>query len=230
MADIFREVDEDLRQERYLKLWRRFRYYVIGVLVVALGAAVAYVVVSDMQARRREDEATRFAAAADELAAGRPRAAAESFAALADDVGSGYAALARIRAADALAQAGDVDGAVARYDQLAADGSVDAIYREFAVLLAAERLVDRRSAAEIDQRLAPLVIGESAWRPLAQEILGLAALRAGQLERAREIFEELSIDMQASPGVRQRAAELLASLGGPAASEAADAAAAGGGD
>ena len=37
MADIFREVDEDLRHERYLKLWRRWRHWLLGVGVAALG-------------------------------------------------------------------------------------------------------------------------------------------------------------------------------------------------
>ena len=56
MADIFREVDEDLRHERYLKLWRRWRYWLLGVGVAALGGAVAYVMLADAQESAREAE------------------------------------------------------------------------------------------------------------------------------------------------------------------------------
>lgn len=214
MADIFREVDEDLRQERYQKLWRRFRYWIIGAVCVILGAAVAYVILTSMAESRRQEEAARYATALEQLEAGKTREAADSFAALAADAGSGYVALSQLRAAAALAEGGDIAGAVAIYDQLAGDGRVDPLYRELAVLLAADRLVDTAPVDEINQRLAPLLGGDSPWRPLAAELSGVAALRAGRIEAARDTFAALADDPQTPAGVRARAAELVTSLGG----------------
>ena len=211
MADIFREVDEDIRRERYLKLWRRWRYWLLGVAVVALGAAAAYVVIDDARESARQAEGRQFAAARD---AGRASEAADRFAALAAESGTGYAALARIAEADARARRGDVAGAVAAYDLMARDDRVPALYRDLAALLAAQRSIDRAPAAEIDQRLAPLVIGASPWRPLAAELSGIAALRAGDEGTARAVFAALAGDQAAPIGQRRRAAELLASLGG----------------
>lgn len=214
MADIFREVDEDIRQERYLKLWRRWRYWLLGVAVVALGAAVAYVVIDDARESARQAEGRQFAAALDALDAGRASEAADRFAALAAESGTGYAALARIAEADARARRGDVTGAVDAYDRMARDDRVPALYRDLAALLAAQRSLDRAPVAEIDQRLAPLVIGASPWRPLAAELSGIAALRAGDEGTARAVFAALAGDQAAPLGQRRRAAELLASLGG----------------
>jgi hypothetical protein len=101
VADVFREVDEDLRHERYLKLWRRTRYWLLGIVVIALGAAVAYVVISDAQESNRTAEAQQFAAALAVLDAGRTTEAADRFADLATESETGYAALARIAEADA---------------------------------------------------------------------------------------------------------------------------------
>ena len=214
MADIFREVDEDIRQERYLKLWRRWRYWLLGVAAVALGGAVAYVVIDDARESARQAEGRQFAAALDALDAGRDSEAADRFAALAAEASTGYAALARIAEADARARRGDVAGAVAAYDLMARDGRVPALYRDLAALLAAQRSIDRTPAAEIDQRLAPLVVGASPWRPLAAELSGIAALRAGDEGAARAVFAALVGDQGAPISQRQRAAELLASLGG----------------
>ena len=211
MADIFREVDEDIRQERYLKLWRRWRYWLLGVAAVALGGAVAYVVIDDARESARQAEGRQFAAALD---AGRDSEAADRFAALAAEASTGYAALARIAEADARARRGDVAGAVAAYDLMARDGRVPALYRDLAALLAAQRSIDRAPAAEIDQRLAPLVVGASPWRPLAAELSGIAALRAGDEGTARAVFAALVGDQAAPISQRQRAAELLTSLGG----------------
>ncbi len=216
MADIFREVDEDLRHERYLKLWRRYRYWLFGILAVALGGAVVYVVLDDMREEARLEEGGRMAAALSILDSGRSSEAADLLTALAAESETGYAALARLAEADARAKAGDISGAVAAYDAVSLDARVDPLYRELAVLLAAWRSIDRAPAMEIETRLAPLTLGQSVWRPLAVELSGIAALRAGNEEAARTAFDSLVADPAAPPGTRARAAELLESLGGSA--------------
>ncbi len=215
MADIFREVDEDIRHARYHKLWRRYRWWLLGIVVALIVAVAAFVIIKEQNERVRRDEGIQFAAALGELEAGRPKSAAVAFKALADNTDSGYLALARLRAADALAEAGDMTGAVAIYDELAADGRAGLLYRELAALLAAERLLDRASTEELMQRLAPLVSGSGPWRPMAAELTALAHMRAGSRDAAREIFADLRDDRGAPNGVRSRAEELLASLGGP---------------
>ena len=215
MADIFREVDEDIRHERYQKLWRRYRWYLLGITLALIIAVAAFVIIKEQNEARREDEGRQFAAALGELEAGQPKGAAATFLALADTTDSGYLALARLRAADALVLAGDVTGAVALYDQLSADSRADQLYRELAVLLAAERVLDRAGPDEVMQRLAPLVSGDGPWRPLASELTGIAQMRAGRSDAARDIFAKLSANAGAPGGVRSRAQEFLASLGGP---------------
>ena len=215
MADIFREVDEDIRHERYQKLWRRYRWWIIGSVLALIVAVAAYVIIQERNESIRREEGIKFAAALAELEAGRPTSAAVAFNELADDTASGYLALARLRAADALVQGGDVSGAVALYDELSGDSRADLLYRELAVLLAAERELDRASPEEVMQRLAPLVNGSGPWRPMAAELTGLAQMRAGRGDAAREIFTALRDDPSAPNGVRSRAQELLASLGGP---------------
>ena len=214
MADIFREVDEDLRHERYLKLWRRWRYWLLGVGVVALGGAVAYVMLTDAQESARQAEGRQFAAAMAEIEAGRGSEAAQRLAMLAADSETGYAGLARLGEADARARRGDITGAVQIYDLLAGDSRVDPLYRDLGALLAAQRLVDRAPVSEVNQRLAPLLAGHSPWRPLAAELSAIAEMRAGNEEAARMLFAELVSDPGAPLGQRQRAAELLLSLGG----------------
>ena len=73
MADIFREVDEDLRHERYLKLWRRGGATGCWAWAwVALGGAVAYVMLTDAQESARQAEGRQFCGC-DGGDRGRPR-------------------------------------------------------------------------------------------------------------------------------------------------------------
>jgi len=215
VADIFREVDEDIRKERYEKLWKRYRWWLLGITLALIIAVAAYVIIKEQNDARHIDEGRQFAAALGELEAGRLKSSADKFLALADSTDSGYLALARLRAADVLVQASDITGAIALYDELARDSRADLLYRELAILLAAEQLLDRAGPEEVMQRLALLVSGDGPWRSLASEITGIAQIRAGRNDAARAIFTELSADARAPNGVRSRAQEILTSLSGP---------------
>lgn len=214
MADIFREVDEDVSRDRYLALWRRFRWLVIGgaaLIVVGTATSVAW---REWQQARRFAQGETFQAAVALAETGRHDQAARAFAAFAEQAGAGYAALARLREAAALVAAGDRAGAIAVYDRLAAAGTADEVLRELADVLAAEHLLEDGEVAEAERRLAPVAEGAGPWRHLARELEGVAALQAGRAEEARAVFAALAEEAGVPDGVKARAAELLAALGG----------------
>ncbi len=214
MSEIFREVDEDVRQEKLLGLGRKYGKYLVAAAVavaIGVGGNAAW---KDYQLKQRLADGASFAAALELLETGEPGLAAERFARLADDAGDGYGVLARLREAEALAAAGDTDGAIAVLDRLAADGGADQAFRDLASLLAAFHLVDSASPDELWGRLEPLMQGDSPWGASARELGGLVALRAGDKGRAREIFSGLTADASVPRAIRARAAELLAVLGG----------------
>ncbi len=215
MTDFLREVQEDLQRDRYLKLWRRFRYPLLGLVVGIIAAVALFVVLDDAKKSRREAEAARFVAAMAELEAGKSAEALTAFSALAKESEGGYVALAQLRMADALIRAGDDAGAVAALDALAKDARVDQPYKDLANLLAAERLIDTASPEEIDSRVATLMVADSPWRALARELKAASELKAGRTDAARATLSGLVDDPAATTGVRFRARELLDGLGGP---------------
>ena len=42
MSDILRQVDEELRQDRLINLWKRYRVYLIGGLILLIGSVLGY--------------------------------------------------------------------------------------------------------------------------------------------------------------------------------------------
>ncbi len=212
MSDFIREVEEDLRRDRFEKLWRRYGTHALGLavaIVVAVGAGVGWQQYSENQRAERArqyDAALQLIAAGD---AGAPNALRE-LAGGAD----GYAALARLHAAALKAGAGDVQGAVAAYEELAADRSVDEHLRQLAVILLALHSADSAPPEQLTQRLRPLTEASNPWRFSALEITALAALRAGDTAKAQAILGGLADDLNAPPALRQRAVEMLAALKG----------------
>jgi hypothetical protein len=60
---------------------------------------------------------------------------------------------------------------------------------------------------------------DAPWRHSALELEALAQLRAGDVDGARRTLDTLLADPRTPANLSRRAAELLASIGGPAAAE-----------
>ena len=110
MTDIFREVEEDLRHDRYAKLWAKYGKYVIAAAIAFVVATAGTVAWRDHQRKERAAESERYAAGMMMIAENKLPEAADAFAALAKDAGGDYGALARLEEAGLRAQAGDADG------------------------------------------------------------------------------------------------------------------------
>ena len=211
MSDIFREIDEELRRDNLLKLWARYRWHIVGVVVVVLVVAGAIVAWRDHQASERRAEATRYAGALTLARDGKEADAAKLFAVLAQD-GGGYSVLAAFEQAELMARQGDVRGAIGAYDRLAASSGLDPEFRDLAVLLSVIHGfpdVDPKAAAD---RLQPLIANGNPWRATALELTAAAKLKASDRPGALDIYKQLADDLSAPQQLRARAAEMTAAL------------------
>lgn len=211
MSDIFREVEEEVRRDQFLKLWKKYGVLVIAVVAVVVLGVAGYQGWTVYEQRQREAAAEAYAAAASQLAAGETEAARASFADLADPGSGGYALLASFEAAHLAAQAGDGAAALEAWGQIA-QSDAPLAYRDAAVLAAARFRLDAGEAEEAGMMLEPLMEGNRPYRPLAQEMAAIAALERGDAAAARERLESLLADAEAPASVRERATQLVATI------------------
>lgn len=212
MSDIFREIDEELRRDNVQQLWARYGRYVVALAVLSVlvtGGAMGW---REYQARQREAEGVRYAAALDLARQGKNTEAADAFAALAQGASAGRSALARLESAAAKVRAGDIDGAIALYDGVAGDSSAEPAFRDIATLYSARYSLDKGDAGAVVSRLQALTNATSPWHGLALELTAAAELKAGDKAKARADFELLAKDNSVSQGVRQRAAEMQTTI------------------
>ena len=205
MGDIFQEVEEEVRRDRYSKLWKDYGGYIIAAAVALVLGTTASVGWREYTAQRQQDDSDRFVAAA--------ALSVEAFRVLAAEAQDGYALLARFRTVDALKESGDIAGAVNELDAIATDDGVDELYRDLASLLAIMHTLDKEDPDDLRTRLTPLLAPEAAWRHSARELSAALALRVGDKELAMIEFQKLTDDVKAPPGARSRAAEILQILG-----------------
>ena len=209
MTNLFREIDEEVRQERFLKLWRVLGPYVIAATAISVLAVGGYLAWREYQHRQAEADGARFVAALAEFDAGKPEAAVQSLRRLADEGGAAYRSLAGLRAAGLRLGAGDVAGAVELYQKIALDAGAEPIWRDLAQLMTAYAQFDTAPAASIIERLRPLTADGGTWRYSARELSALAKLKAGNPEAAVE-FKSLAEDPGAPPSIRNRAGQMAA--------------------
>jgi hypothetical protein len=211
-----REVDEAVRQDRWMKLWKEYGAYAVGAaLAIVLGTA-AGVFWRNWQESARMAEASRFAEAQDLLRQDDAVQAADAFAALAQDADEEVAVLARLRAAEAQGEAGDAAGKAATLERLADDPSATPSNRQLAELLALQQDVASLDLEAARSRIEPLTREADPWRYSALELRALAEIEAGELNAARATLQSLLGNPQTPPNLSRRAAELMAWIGGPA--------------
>lgn len=221
VADIFDEVNEDLRAERAQKLLQRYGFLLVIAAVLVVAGAGGWQAWRWRQTQAREAVAASFLTAMGQasapLGAQTPARveAARTFADMAANGPSGYRTLARLREAALKVSAGDLPGALALWDQVSADEGADPQLRQLADLLWVQHQLDAGDPAAVEGRLAPLLAPGNPWRPLALESQALLKLRTGDTKAASNILHELATFPSAPPGVRARAALLLARLGEP---------------
>lgn len=212
LSDIFQEVDEDLRRDRLLKLWRRYGSFIIGGAIAIVIATAAYVAWQNYRAKQLMAEGDSFVQALLLRNAGQSRQAAEAFASLAERYHDGYGTLARFDEAALLAERGETADAVKIYDQLALSAP-DRTFRDLAALCSVSLSLDTADPADLKTKLDPIAAPDNPLRHSARELSALLALRNGDAVTAKELFKELAADQTAPSGVRSRAEEMLQSLG-----------------
>lgn len=214
MGDIFREVDEELRQDRAERLWKAYGSYVLAAAVAVVVAVAGWQWRGQYTTSRNIAFGVQFAEAESAIRQ-NPTDAVNQFAKLAEAAGTaGYGVLARFHQAALKAQAGDSKGAITIYESLASGSDVDQPLRDAALILAALHALDfpETDMAALGRRIEPLVAPRGPWRHSAHEILGILARKSGNNTAAREHFQSIADDLDAPQGIRARAAELLATL------------------
>jgi len=207
-----REIDEELRREQLLKLWDKYGTYVLaGVVLVVLGVG-GWKYYETRQLQANQAASTQYLVALTEFAGKRSAEAQRTLEDLVPNAPPGYAVLARLRLAANDAAEGSTLDAVAAYDRIARDETVDPILQDFARLQIAMLKFDTITFPELRNQLSPLANDRSPWRYSARELLGMGAAKAGFPDEARSHFQRLASDRQAPPGVTERARVMVALL------------------
>lgn len=204
MVDVFEQVEEELRSDRYRRLARTWLPVVAGVLAVALVAALAWWGWQSWQTSRADQASVAYDRGLEALESNNAAGAEAAFAEAAEKGGGAYKALALMQRAGLAEQQNKDAEAVALFDE-AAKASRDPILSDPAALKAVYLLMDTATLPDIEKRLEPLVGEKRPLRAFAQEAQAMARLQHGKTAEARTVLVQLQLGQDVPDQVRQRA-------------------------
>jgi hypothetical protein len=209
LVDLFEEVEEELRSERYLRLLRNLAPWLTGVFALVLAAYLGYWGFKVYQDRNLNAAAASYQKGVDALGQGDQTGAFANFDAASKAGAPAYKALALMQEGNLRLEAGKSDEAAKFYDQAAA-AAPNQIIGDLARLKAAEALLGTAPYAQLQTRLTPLIDTKRPYSVYAREALAMAKLMAGKTDEAKRDLTLVGLSLDAPEDMRQRSQVTLA--------------------
>lgn len=213
-AEILREVAEEIREDEYRRLWKKFAPLFTTVVVLILAAASGYEYYKYAKTQNALKESFELQEALVMLGDGKQEDAAASLKEMSENAKSGYRFLAALHYAGVMLEQQKPEQAVAVLDALSANGKAPAPIRNVALISKISIAADLPDAdyAALKAQLAPLTDPSNAWAAEALELTALLDLKQNDKEAAKSALQSIVALPNIPEAVRRRASENLALL------------------
>ena len=208
--DIFvKEVEEEIKQENLLNLWKRFGKIIIGVVASFIICIAGFKGWESYDRNQREHQSRNYNNLINLLAEGSNKKAFLLLESMKATQVRSYSTLIKLINPTNLNSSGKRGERPVAYQEIMQNDSVEPIFRDLALILWGYDNLSRSKPPQIPARLARLNDSASPWRHSAREIIALSEKRAGNKEQARIILKGLIDDVTTPNGIRSRASEIL---------------------
>ena len=210
MTDIFEEVNESLRQDKFAGWWKKYRVWVFVVIAVAVGGVGIWELLKYQRASDIDRQAKVYDTATAALQKGDLAGAKASFTQLAPEQG-GFGALANLMLASVEKDQSNDPKLMEPHLRAASERDAGLI-GDMARLKLAYTMADTADLAQLEAAVKPLVDKGGYAGALAREVVAAKALATGDIERARTEYTALSFELDAPQNVKLRANQALGTL------------------
>ena len=206
MSDILRQVDEELRQDRLLNLWRRYRIYLIGGLILLISAVLGYQINKSINQSFYEGEVEKYISTSDLVDFNQ---VVENLGKIENSNQLLISGIAQIKIATLLMENGKIQESKAKLLEIINEGNADAILTDLATYFYLMSSLNDISIDEINTYLTSNKLEKSSFKYLFKEIIAIKNLLAGNIKISNEKFDELINDKNTPRDIIIRAAKFL---------------------
>ena len=209
MANIFNEVDEDIRKERYQSLWSKYGKYVISliVLIIVIFSLSQYFNQKNITDNKKLLDI--YYSAAEKIEINQYELANKSLVKVYNEKNKTLSALSGFKLAEILIQDNQKEKALLFLEEMYNNKSLEQIYRELALYKYIIINFENIQIKEIEDIANSITTNKIILEPYFQEIFGIKLLTLGNIERANSIFTELSVNENTPFDLKVRLEKLI---------------------
>jgi hypothetical protein len=197
MTDEFiREVDEDLRQERSVKLWQKFMPYILSISLGIILFTTSYVVWDNYSKKAKQKLGDDFTAAVELAKEEDLDAALIALDRIVDKGSDGYVTMAKMKKASLLIERGKLEDGLKIYTDLEKN-AFDQSFKDIATILYVLNSLDTQEPDYLLEKISPLEVS-NIWKSSAFELKAFILLKKKDTKAAIEKFQEI-VDLKKTP-------------------------------
>ena len=203
MADIFDEIEEDLRRDRMKELWQRYGNYILGLAVLIIIGVAGNQGYNYWTENKSQISGNNF------FEAVTAENSLDALSDIASDLPEGYAMLARFRMAALYAEDGNSANAEQSYIKLSEDASIDTFYRDIALLLSVMNAPNSADKNALIDRISKISGFAGPLQGLALETTAGLYLELNDTDKAISSLTQASKLSDIPSSLRQRISQSL---------------------
>ena len=206
-----REVDEDVKNDDFKVLWNKYGTYIVAFVVIVVTVAVCFDRIKVWKAEQNQIKTENYMAAAqlkenpDDTIVALQKISTQGNGILAD--------FAKLQIANVLLIQEKNDEALTMLQEISNDNNVDGSVKNIALIKLASYKVDTMSTAEVEDLLQPVLNENSSWTPIAKDLLAISAIREGNIEKAKQLYNEILKIKDLPEGFKTKIQDMLTSIG-----------------
>tara|TARA_B100000242_G_scaffold275528_1_gene230656 strand:- start:488 stop:1129 length:642 start_codon:yes stop_codon:yes gene_type:complete len=185
--EFVREVDEDIKEEERIKLWKKVFPYVVSVSLGIIIFTSGYVFWNNYTESLNQQLGDDFTAAVQLANEEDLDASILALNRIVDEGSDGYVTLAKMKKASLLIQSGELELGLNIYLDLERN-AVDQSFRDIASILYVLNSMDTEDPQVLLEKINKLESSQ-IWRSSALEMKAFLKLKQNKVEEARKIFE-----------------------------------------
>ena len=206
MSDILRQVDEELRQDRLLNLWRRYRVYLIGGLILLIGSVLGYQINKSVNQSFYEDEVEKYISSSDLVDFNQT---IENLSKIESSNQLLISDIAQIKIAAILMENGKIQESKNTLLEIINEGKTDTILTDLAIYFYLMSSLNDMPIDEINKYLTNNKLENSSFKYLFKETIAIKNLLVGNIELSKEKFDELINDINTPRDIVIRSTKFL---------------------
>ena len=209
MANIFNEVDEDIRKERYQSLWNKYGKYVISLIVLIILIFSFSQYFKQKNITYNKELLDTYFSAAEKIEINQYELATKSLEKVYNEKNKTLSAFSGFKLSETLIQDNQQEKVLLFLEEMYNNKSLEQIYRELALYKYILINFENIQIKEIEDVTNSINTNKIILEPYFQEIFGIKLLTLGNFEKANSIFTELSLDEKTPFDLKTRLEKLI---------------------